>query len=1177
MVPAKVLLVDAHALFRRGVRTIIERDRDFQVVGEAENSRDALARARELHPDLIVMDTSLPDGGGFETVQALQRELPDAKVVVLSVHDKQQNLLEAVKGGADVFLSKDVRARVLLKSLRGVMRCSVSGSEMEDESERRKFAMLRGIVGTSLQYQFLVIVLAAAVLVFGAVQLGNMPVDVLPEFEPVVVEVQTEALGLSAEEIEALVTVNVEELLMGTPWVATIRSQSVPGLSSILLLFEPGTDAMLARQLVQERLNLAWGMPNVSKPPVILQPLSATNRLMMVALDSQEASPIAMSVLARWNIRPALMGIDGVANVSIWGQRRRQLQVQVDPEKLRAFGVTLDQIIETTGDSLWVSPLTFLNASTAGTGGWIDTPQQRIDIQHILPIVEPDELAQVPVAGTVGLRLADVANVVEGHQPLIGDALLDDGPGLLLVVEKMPGANTLKVTRQVEEKLDLLQPGLTGIEIDTSVFRPASFIEMAIGHLSTTLLIAALLVVVALGVFFFNWRIALISLVAILVSLVAALLALYWRGATINSMVLAGLVVALGILIDDAIVDVGNVARRLRQRRTEDGDRPVVNVVLEASAEMRGTIIFGTLIAALAVAPVFLMEGTSGLFYRPLALSYMLALLASTAVALTLTPALSLLLLAHAPLERRESPVLRWLERAYESVLAQTVMRTPRLAYVTVAVMVVASLVVLPFLRAKPLPKFKETEVVIRWEAAPGTSHPAMIRLATELSRELQTIPGVYNFASHIGRAILSDKVVGISSGEFWVTIDPTADYDQTLAALQEVVDGYPGLVRDVQTYLQETLGEIEMASSEDMVVRVFGRDFDVLFSKAEEVRQALAGIEGIVDLFVEPQIEEPYIEIEVDLARAEKYGVKPGDVRRAASTLLTGIEVGSLFEEQKVFDVVVWGTPETRHSLTSVRELLIDTPGGDHVRLQDVADVRVASALTTINREAISRRIDVSFGVRGRTRGAVARDIESALGQITFPRESHADLLGDYAQRQAVRWRVLIAAIIALIGIYLLLQAAVESWRLAALILAIVPWALAGGVLAAFIAGGGAITLGELAGLLTLFGIAMHNCIALFRHYQHLEGEGEPFGPELVLRGSRERVAPIAMTAVVTGLALLPFAVAGAIAGLEVVHSTAIVVLFGLVTSTMLTLFVMPALYLRSGGSRPKPDASSL
>jgi CzcA family heavy metal efflux pump len=1013
-----------------------------------------------------------------------------------------------------------------------------------------------------------VVVIAAALMFFGIGQLGDMPVDVLPEFAPVFVEVHTEALGLSAEEVEMLVTLNIEELLMGTPWVQTMRSESVPGLSSVVLIFEPGTEAMLARQLVQERLNLAWGLPNVSKPPIIMQPLSSTNRVMMVGLDSDVLSPIAMSVLARWNIRPALMGVDGVANVSIWGQRKRQLQVQVDPERLRALGVTLDQIIQTAGDALWVSPLTFLNASTPGSGGWIDTPQQRLTVRHVLPISEPDDLAQVAVADTEGLRLVDVTAVVEDHQPLIGDALLDDDPGLLLVVEKFPGANTLDVTRAVEKKLDALQPGLTGIEIDTTVFRPATFVEMAIDNLTRTLLVAAILVVLVLGVLFFNWRVALISLVAIPLSLVAALLVLYQRGATVNSMVLAGLVVALGGVIDDAIVDVANIARRLRQHRQAGGDQSAFSIVLAASAEMRGTVIFGTLVAALAVAPVFFVEDMSGLFYRPLALSYLLALAASTVVALTVTPALSLLLLSNAPLERRASPLVQWLQRVYEVVLSQT-MRTPRLAYVAVVVMVVASLAMLPFLRLESLPAFKERDIMIRWDGAPGTSHPEMTRIAVRVGSELQSIPGVRNFAAHVGRAILGDAVVGINSAELWVSVDPAADYEATVAAIQETVDGYPGLVREVRTYLHDTLSQVQTGSSQAMVVRVYGREFDALRSKAEEVRQALSGIDGVVDLAVEPQIEEPYVEIEVDLAKAKQYGIKPGDVRRAASTLLGGIQVGSLFEEQKVFDVVVWGTPGTRHSLTSVRELLIDMPGGGHVRLEDVAEVRVASALTTINREAISRRIDVGFNVRGRDLGSVARDVERRLGEVGFPRESHAELLGGYAQRQAVRLRTLIAGIVAVVGICLLLQAAFESWRLAALILVIVPWALAGGVLAAFVAGGGVISLGALAGLLTILGIATRNCIMLIRHYQHLEEEeGETFGLGLVLRGARERVAPIVVTAFTTGLAIVPFVLFGDIAGHEIARPMAIVVLSGLVTSTVLNLFVMPALYLRFGSS---------
>jgi Cu/Ag efflux pump CusA len=634
-------------------------------------------------------------------------------------------------------------------------------------------------------------------------------------------------------------------------------------------------------------------------------------------------------------------------------------------------------------------------------------------------------------------------------------------------------------------------------------------------------------------------------------------------------MALAGFAAAIGIVIDDAVVDLHHIVRRLRQR----GDATVASVVRTASAEMRGTLVFATLIAGLSVAPVFLMEDTAGLFYQPLALSYVLALAASTLVALTVTPGLSLMLLANASLDTREPPVIHWLERTYDRLLARSTLRTPALAYGGLAVCVVASLALLPFLQPEPLPQFEERDLLIQWEAIPGASHPAMIRLAAELGRELRSIPGVHNFAAHVGRAVLSDKVVGINSGEFWVSIDPAADYDETVAAIRAVVADYPGLVRDVRTYLEDTLGQVQTGSSQDMVVRVFGRDFDLLHEKAEEVRQALSGIDGIVDLTVEPQTLEPYVEIEVDLDRAEAYGIKPGDVRRAASTLLVGIEAGSLFEEQKVFDVVVWGKPETRHSLTSVRELLIDTPGGGRVHLEDVADVRVASTLTSISREALSRRLDVSFNVRGRALAAVARDVETALDGISFPRESHADLLGDYSQRQAAAIRMLIAAIAAVIGIYLLLQAAVGSWRLAAVILVVSPWALAGGVLAAFLAGGRVLALGELVGLFALFGLAVHNAVALVRHYQRLEEDGAAFGPELVARGSRERAAPIVMTALATGLAAAPFAFAGSIAGLELVHPMAVVVLAGLVTSTLLNLFVMPALYMRVRAAMPAPS----
>jgi CzcA family heavy metal efflux pump len=1038
--------------------------------------------------------------------------------------------------------------------------------------------MIRGIVRWSLQFRFLVIVLAAALIAFGVARLRDMPVDVLPEFSPPYVEIQTEALGLSAEEVEQMITVPMEQdLLAGVAWLDVIRSESVPGLSSVLVYFEPGTDLYRARQMVAERISQsAVGLPHVSKPPTMIQPLSSASRFMIVGLSSEKLSLIEMSVLARWTIAPRLMGVPGVAHVAIWGNRDRQLQVQVDPEHLQDTGVSLQQVVETTGNALWVSSLSFLEASTPGTGGFIDTPQQRLGIWHVLPISSPEELAQVPVEGTAW-RLGDVANVVEDHQPLIGDAIINDSPNLLLVIEKLPGINTLEVTQGLEAALDALRPGFADIEFDATLFRPATFIEMVVANLTRTLLLSALLIVLVLFAFRWSWRATLISLVAILLSLLAALFVLYQRGATLNAMVLAGLVIALGVVIDDAIIDVDRIMHRLRQNHREDGPQSAENVILESSAETRGTILFTTLVTLLVVLPVFFMEGVSGALFQPLAVSYALAVLAAMAVALTITPALSLVLLSNSKREGTPSPLIPWLQRGHESVLARTAQR-PRLAYAAVGVLILAGVVVLPFLgRNQLLPSFREPYLTVQLEAAPGTSLPAMQQIVTRASSELRAIPGVSNVGAHVGRAVFGDQVVGINSAELWVSIDPEANYEATVAAVQQAVDSYTGLDHEVQTYLQQTLSQPQTSTGDAMTVRVFGEDHDVLRSQAEKLQQALASIDGVVDPHVVLPLEESTLEIEVDLASAQRYGVKPGDVRRAAATLLSGIQVGSLFEQQKVFDVVVWGAPEIRDSLADVDELLIDTPRGGHVRLKEVADVRIASSPTVIKREAVSPYLDVGFNVQGRAARAVTSDVQAAIQNFAFPLEYHAEVLNDFAARQATQRRILIAGIIALIGIFLLLQASYRSWALAAAVLVTLPAALAGGVLAAFLGGGGLLSLGLLAGLLTILGIALRNSTMLISHYQHLEEqEGETFGPKLVLRGAQERLAPILMTALATGLALLPFVIFGNIPGHEIVRPIAIVVLGGLVTSTLTNLFILPALYLRFGASR-EPDLGLL
>ena len=1029
--------------------------------------------------------------------------------------------------------------------------------------------MIRLIVEWSLKFRLVVVFIAAMLLVFGIAKLRDMPVDVYPEFNPPVVEVQTEALGLSAAEVESLITVPTEaDLLNGVAWLSNIESESVDGMSSILLAFEPGTDPIRARQMVQERLTQAFALPNVSKPPVMLQPLSSTGRVMMVGLSSKELSLIDLGVLARWKIKPRLLGVPGVANVAVWGQRERQLQVQVDPKQLLAQGVTLKQIIETTGEALWVSPLSYLKASSPGTAGWIDTPNQRLSIRHLSPISSVEDLAKVTVVDTAPpLLLSDVAKVVVDHQPMIGDAALNDGPGLLLVVEKFPGANTLEVTRGVEEALDTLRPGLTGVEIDSTIFRPATYIGTSLDNLGRTLLIGSILMILVLFSFLYQWRSALISFVAILLSLLAAGLVLYLRGATMNTMVLAGFVIALGAVVDDAVISVENIVRRLRQHRQEGSDKSTAAIVFEASVEMRSPILFATLIILLTVLPVFFMDGLPGAFFQPLALSYVLAVLASLAVALIVTPALCLTLLANAPLGRRESALVPWLSRGFHTVLAGIV-HGPRTVFLAAGIIVLAGLVVLPFFKLSLLPSFKQTDLLIQWEAMPGTSRMEMNRVMAQASHELRSVPGVRNVGSHVGRAETGDRVVDINSGELWIRIDPASDYDTALAAVREVVGGYPGVFREVETYQPEKVEEALTKADEDLVVRIYGHDLGVLRDKAQEVRKILSVIGGVVNTRADVYDEGPQVEIEVNLAAAERHQTSPGDVRRAASTLLSGILVGSLFEEQKVFDVVVWGTPEIRNNLSDIRKLLIDTPTGQ-VPLGELAKIRIVPAPTIIERDTVSRFIDVDINVSGRDLVSVVDDIKRSLQAVEFPLEHHAEVLGASLERQAAQRRMLglIAAVV--LGVFLLLQAAYRSWLLAFVAILTLPMALAGGVLAALL-GGGTLSIGSLFGFFTVLGIAARNSVVLIKHYQHLEQyEGETFGPKLVLRGTLERFGPTMMTALTLGVALLPFVLFGGIAGSEIVYPMAIVILCGLVTSTLFSLFVVPALYLRFGAGR--------
>lgn len=1010
----------------------------------------------------------------------------------------------------------------------------------------------------------LVLAIAVVLIIMGVRAGRGVPMDVFPEFAPPMVEVQTEGPGLSTEEMETLVTIPLEVGVNGVPGLKTLRSKSVLGLSSVVMIFKEGTDVVRARQLVQERVALvAARLPASVRPPTMLPPLSATSRALKIGISSKNLDAMELSEVVRWTMRPQLMAVPGVANVAVWGQRDPQLQVLVDPRRLAAAGVTLAEVQRAAGD-----------AAVVGGGGFVDTTNQRLAVRHLSPVASPEDLARtvVKVTGGAPVRLGDVASVVRGHAPPIGSAIINDGPGLLLIVEKQQGGNTLEVTRGVEAALAKLKPDLTGVEVDSTIFRPATFIERSIGNLTQALWIGCALVAIVLIVFTRDWRAALISLTAIPLALVGAALVLAQSGASINTMVIAGLVIALGEIVDDAIIDVENIGRRLRLNRQSDTPKPSLQVVLEASLEVRSAVVFASLIVMLVFLPIFFLSGVSGSFFRPLAMAYILAIGASLLVALTVTPALCLFLLPKAPLRHLEPGLVRSLKARYRALLPATLDR-PK-----VAIGVVAGGLVLAGLgslatKDQFLPNFRETDFLMHFVEKPGTSVEAMERITLRASRELRDVPGVRNFGSHIGRAEAGDEVYGPNFTELWISLDETADYDASVTKIQEVIDGYPGLYRDVLTYLRERIKEVLTGAGATVVVRIYGPDVDTLRTTAEQVKGAIAGVPGVRDLKVEQQTLIPQIQIRPRAEALAAYGLTSGEVRRAAAALVAGQKVGEVFREAASQDVVVWGAPHVRGDLHALRGLLITTASGQQVRLAEVADVRIAPAANEIRRENGSRRIDVTLNVEGGDLGGVARGVEAKLKTVAFPRGYHPEVLGEYAERQASQRQLYGLGALSLAGVLLLVWLEFRSLRITALVALSLPFALLGGV-AAVLLSGGVMSLGSLVGFVTVLGISARNGIMLLSHFQHLErNEGETFGRDLILRGAEERLVPILMTASCASLALLPLIVRGDLPGHEIEHPMALVILGGLVSSTLLNLLLMPALYRRFG--RPATETS--
>lgn len=1017
--------------------------------------------------------------------------------------------------------------------------------------------MLRHVILYSLKYRLVVLLVAVILMVAGIVAVRQAPWDVFPEFAPPQIVIQTEAPGLSSEEVERLVTIPIESAINGVSRIETLRSSSVPGLSVVTAIFEEGTDILDARQLTFERLaQLGPELPEVVEAPRMTPLAASTSRLVMLALTSDTVSPMELRTIADWTFQRRLRAVQGVAHVEVFGGAVKQYQVLVKPDQLKRYRVSLDEVVSAASE-----------ATGFGGAGYVETPNQRLPIRQRTRITGPDDLAAAPVTVEAGvaISLGQVADIRLGPADKPGDATIDGKPGVLMLVHKQPFFNTLEVSQNVQQAIDELASALPeGVELHRTLFQQSAFIERAIGNLSTAILIGCVLVALILVAFLFQWRTVLISLTAIPLSLLGAILVLRSFGASLNAMTIGGLAIALGAVVDDAIVDVENVLRRLGENRRRPEPRPSLQVVLDASLEVRSAIVQASLVVILVFVPVFFMEGLAGKFFFPLGVAYTMAILMSLIIALTVTPAMCLVLLGRADsLHPRDAMLIRALKRIY-SLLLPAFLRFRLVTVGLSCLLVAATLAAIPYLGGEFMPDFRESNFVVFMSGKSDSSLAESVRAGQFIGRRLVEIDGVKSVAQQIGRADLSEDTWGPNISEVWVVIDDEADYDRVLRGIRERLESVPGYVFQVKQFLRERMDEVLTGTTADIVIRVVGPDLKVLRSQATSIAEAVRDVEGVADLRTEQQVEVPQIEVLLLPRQAAKYAFSVGDLNRDIQTLLKGTRVGQVYEEDRVFDVVVRADPDLRSQPDELAQLLVDSPNDEKIPLGAVAQIGLEDSPNIINREGASRRLHVTCNAEGRDVASVVRDIrqkmESAVSDL--PEGYHVEIGGEHEASSAAGRRLVLLSCAALVGIFIMLYIDFRSVGLTFTVMLSVPLAGAGGIAAVFVSGGD-ISLGSLVGFVTVFGIAVRNGILLISHYRHLQQqEGIAAGRELALRGASERLAPILMTASSTALALLPLIVRGNLPGHEIEYPMAIVIIGGLISSTFLTLILLPVLY---------------
>jgi copper/silver efflux system protein len=1023
--------------------------------------------------------------------------------------------------------------------------------------------MLDSVIRWSIRNRLLVVATAALLLVAGTITAARMPVDVFPDLTAPTVTVLTEAHGMAPEEVETLVTFPIETSVNGATGVRRVRSSTAQGISIVWVEFDWGTEIFRARQIANERLQLVGAsLPAGAGPPVLAPISSIMGEIMLIAVTGTESvTEMDMRTVADWTVRRRLLAVPGVSQVVPLGGEVRQYQVLVDPPRLAAYDVSLQDVLHAAKAS---------NANAAG-GVFMEAGQEYL-IRGTGRVTSLDDIASTVVAmrGGAPVLIRDVADVRIGAGVPLGRGSANAQPAVILSVQKQPDTNTLELTEQIDRTLAEIEETLPpGMEINRGIFRQASFIETAVDNVLEALRDGALLVVVILFLFLWSVRTTFISVLAIPLSLVTAVFALKLLGITINTMTLGGMAIAIGALVDDAVIDVENVFRRLRENRhlPEGSQRSPFDVVFTASKEIRASIVTATLIICIVFVPLFFLSGIEGRMLRPLGIAYIVAILASLVVALTVTPALAAYLLPSArALETEEES---WIVRKLKTLYARTldpVLRNPLPVMAGAAALVLAALLVVPTLGRSFLPEFQEGTLVISAITVPGTSLAESDALGRRMEQILLAHPAVRETARRTGRAELDEHAQGANAAEIDVRLNlEDHDYDDVLEELRTALTAVPGTQITIGQPIGHRIDHMLSGTRASIALNIFGPDLHTLRVVAAQVEAAVSAAAGTVDVATEQQAEVPQIRIAMNRPAMARYGVTPQQLAEQIDVAFAGEAVTQVLEQQRSFDLVVrFGEPH-RGSLDAIRNARIGTPDGSQVALASLADVRRDVGPNAISRENVQRKIVVQSNVAGRDVGSVADDIrERVRSTVNLPQGYYIEYGGQFESAEAAARRIMLLSLLSLAAILLLLYVQFGSARQALLVMVNLPLALVGGVFAVLITGG-VLNIATLVGFITLFGIAVRNGVLMVSHYNQLLSEGATLH-EAVHRGSMERLNPVFMTALTAGLALLPLALAGGQAGNEIQSPMAVVVLGGLLTSLALNMVVVPVLFMRYG-----------